>query len=81
MNREKNNVVLHENGVYHAARAAQARYMAHRLRGATQRLKSWIVANIVAPLRKRNAERRQLRELMAMNEHMFHDLGLSRSGV
>lgn len=81
MSKEENNVVLDEIGVYHAAQAARARYAAELLRGAVRRLRNWFVANIVAPLRQRNAQRRQLRELMAMDDHMLHDLGLSRSGV
>ncbi len=81
MCKEKDNVITSELEFYHAARATCARYNAELLRRVARSLKAWFVAHLVTPIRQRQAEASQLRELMAMDDRMLHDLGITRSGI
>ncbi len=72
---------LDEFAVYHAARQLRAKAMAELLGKAASGIKGLVKRRLLDPLRARAERRRQLEELMNMDDHMLRDLGLSRAGI
>src|SRR5262245_60590036 len=70
-----------EFAIYHAARIARAEAFARLVRKAAGGIASLVKRNLVGPLRARAERRRQLDELLNMDDHMLRDLGLSRGGI
>jgi uncharacterized protein YjiS (DUF1127 family) len=70
-----------EFATYHAARRMRAEAFASLLNKAGAGIKEWAQRHVVDPLQARAARRRQLDELLHMDDHMLRDLGLSRGGI
>ena len=67
--------------IYHAARAARARAFASVFGAIGRGIKALVNRLVVDPLKARAQRNRQLEELVAMDDHMLRDLGLSRGGI
>ena len=70
-----------EFAIYRAARIARAEAFAVLVRKAASGVAGLVKRNLVGPLRARAERRRQLDELLNMDDHMLRDLGLSRGGI
>jgi uncharacterized protein YjiS (DUF1127 family) len=70
-----------EFAIYQAARELRARAFADMVGKAAAGIKGWVRRHVTDPLRARAVRQRQLEELMAMDEHLLRDLGLSRGGI
>jgi uncharacterized protein YjiS (DUF1127 family) len=73
--------IFDEAEIYRAARELRAKAFAELIGKAGRGLKVLVTRHLVEPLRARVRRQRQLEELMAMDDHMLRDLGLSRGGV
>ena len=73
--------LLDEFAIYHAARELRAKAMAELLGKAGRGVKGLVKRHVLEPLRARSLRRRQLEELINMDDHMLRDLGLSRGGI
>jgi uncharacterized protein YjiS (DUF1127 family) len=69
-----------ESSLYHAAQRARAVYLRSAVRRLKHWLRNWLDARASA-LRTKRQDARQLQELMAMDDHMLRDIGISRSGA
>jgi uncharacterized protein YjiS (DUF1127 family) len=72
--------ILDEAAIHRAASELRAKAVARLIGKAGRGIKA-VVARLVEPLRARARRQRQLEDLMAMDDHMLRDLGLSRGGI
>ncbi len=63
------------------SRAARSRAICDALGHAFAALSRWLEHHVLTPLRERSARRRAVSELASLDDHMLHDLGVSRSGI
>ncbi len=63
------------------SRAARSRAVAAALDHAFAALSSWLKRHVLTPLRERRERSRAIAELASLDDHMLHDIGLSRSGI
>lgn len=73
--------IFDEAAIHRAASQLRAQAFAELLGKAGRGIKRLVVRTIVEPVRARVRRERQLEELMAMDDHMLRDLGLSRGGI
>ena len=81
MNTTNGKAIFDEAAIYRAAREMRAQATAELLGRAGHAIKRFVIGHIVEPLRARSRRQHQLEELMAMDDHMLRDLGLSRGGI
>ena len=81
MNTTNGKAIFDEAAIYRAAREMRAQATAELLGKAGRGIKRFVTRHIVEPLRARSRRQHQLEELMAMDDHMLRDLGLSRGGI
>jgi uncharacterized protein YjiS (DUF1127 family) len=73
--------IFDEAAIHRAARELRAKAVADLFGAAGRGIKALVKRHIVDPVRARARRERQLEELMAMDDHMLRDLGLSRGGI
>ena len=73
--------MLDEVAIHRVARELRAKAVAELIGKAGRGIKALVIGRLVEPLRARARRQRQLEELMAMDDHMLRDLGLSRGGI
>ncbi len=70
-----------EIAIYKAARELRAKAIAELVGKAAGGIRGLVKRYLVDPMRARALRRRQLDELLSMDDHMLRDLGLSRGGI
>jgi uncharacterized protein YjiS (DUF1127 family) len=81
MNTTNGKAILDEAAIHRAARELRAKAVAELFGKAGRGIKALVLRAIVDPIHARARRERQLEELMAMDDHMLRDLGLSRGGI
>ena len=81
MNTTNAKQILDEAEIYRAARELRAKALAEMIGKAASGLTGYVKRHVLDPMRARATRKRQLDELMNMDEHMLRDLGLSRGGI
>jgi uncharacterized protein YjiS (DUF1127 family) len=81
MNTTNGKAIFDEAAIYRAAREMRARATAELFGKAGRAITRFVTRHIVEPLRARSRRQHQLEELLAMDDHMLRDLGLSRGGI
>lgn len=73
--------IFDEAAIHRAAAELRSKAFAELLGKAGRAIKRLVLRTIVGPMRARARRERQLEELMAMDDHMLRDLGVSRGGI